>query len=168
MTAREITTLFFLFILYLALQLLLVRNVVLFDVGFCFIYVACILLLPFETSGPVMLLTAFVVGIVVDTFYNTLGLHAAATVLMAYLRPLVVRSQVDLNGPEARVTFSLEGLGLAGFSRYILSMVFIHHATLFLIEAGSLSLFFPTLLRVLISSLFTTLIIVLIQFFTRN
>ncbi len=168
MTAREIITLAFLFVLYLLLQLLLVRNVVLFDLSFCFLYVACILLLPFETSGPIMLLTAFVVGVIVDTFYNTLGMHAAATVLMAYARPAVVRSQVDLNGPEARVVFSLEGLGLAGFFRYILSMVLIHHAALFLIEAGSLALLLPTLVRIGASALFTTVSIVLIQFFTRN
>jgi hypothetical protein len=168
MTAREIVTLSFLFVLYLLLQLLLVRNVVLFDSAFCFVYVACILLLPYETAGPLLLLTAFVVGVVVDTFYNTLGVHAAASVLMAYVRPAVVRSQVDMNGPEARVVFSLDGMGIAGFFRYILTMVLIHHAALFLIEAGSLTLIVPTLLRIGASALFTSVSIVLIQFFTRN
>jgi hypothetical protein len=168
MTIREITKLGVFFVLYLALQLLLVRNVVLFDIGFCFVYVACVLLLPFETSGPLMLLTAFVVGIVVDTFYNTLGIHAAATVLMAFVRPAVVRSQVDLSGPEARAVFSIQGLGIGGFFRYVLSLVLIHHLSLFLIEAGSLSLLGPTLLRAGVSALFTSVTIVLIQFLSRN
>lgn len=82
MTLREIITISLLFLLYLTLQILIVRNLVIFDYGFCFLYVACILLLPNEISQTVLLLLAFATGIIVDTFYNTLGMHAAATVLM--------------------------------------------------------------------------------------
>lgn len=168
MTIREILNVVFLFILYLTLQILLVRNLVLFDYGFCFIYVACILLLPNETSLTALLLIGFVVGITVDTFYNTLGIHAAATVLMAYLRPFIVRVQMDQRLQEARIVFSLQELGVSEFFRYTIVLVFIHHAALFLIEAGSFSLIIPTLIRIVASTLFTTVTIVLIQFFTRN
>ena len=168
MTLREILTISFLFILYLALQILIVRNLVIFDYGFCFLYVACILLLPNEMSQTVLLLLAFATGIIVDTFYNTLGMHAAATVLMAYLRPLVVRTQMGQRIQEARVVFTLQELGFGDFLKYVFPLVLLHHGVLFLIEAGSLSLIIPTLLRTVASSLFTTLSIVLIQFFTRN
>ncbi len=168
MTLREIVTTAFLFILYVLLQILLVRNLVLFDYGFCFIYVAAILLLPYEISLTALLLISFATGIVVDTFYNTLGIHAAATVLMAYLRPLVVRAQMAPGVQEARIEFSLHGLGLGPFVRYIFVLILIHHTALFFIEAGSLSLILPTLVRVVASTLFTTVSIVLIQFFTRN
>ncbi len=108
MTLREILSAVFLFLLYLVLQILLVRNLVLFDYAFCFVYIACVLLLPNETSLTWLLLIGFVTGIIVDTFYNTLGMHAAATVLMAYCRPLIVRSQIDVPGLEHRIEFSLK------------------------------------------------------------
>ncbi len=168
MTLREIINTAFLFLLYLVLQILIVRNLVLFDFAFCFIYVACILLLPNETSLTALLLIGFGVGIVVDTFYNTLGVHAAATVLMAYLRPFVVRVQMGQRIQEARVEFTLRELGVGEFFRYVLVLVFIHHAALFIIEAGSFSLLLPTLLRVVASTVFTSVSILLIQFFTRN
>lgn len=168
MTFREIISTLLLFILYLVLQLVLVRNVVLFEYGFCFVYIACILLLPNEISMTWLLLIAFVTGVIVDTFYNTLGMHAAATVLMAYCRPLVVRAQIDVPGLESRIEFSLRELGTGAFFRYVLVLAFIHHTTLFFIEAGSLNLLVPTLVRVVASTLFTTVSIVLIQFFTRN
>lgn len=168
MTLREILTTVFLFILYVLLQILLVRNLVLFDYGFCFIYVAAIILLPYETSLTVLLLAAFATGIVVDTFYNTLGVHAAATVLMAYLRPFVIRVQMAPSAQDLRVDFSLQALGLTSFVRYVFVLVLIHHAALFLIEAGSLSLLLPTLARIVASTVFTTVSIVLINFFTRN
>ncbi|UHG91447.1 hypothetical protein [Spirosoma oryzicola] len=168
MTLREILSAVFLFLLYLVLQILLVRNLVLFDYAFCFVYIACVLLLPNETSLTWLLLIGFVTGIIVDTFYNTLGMHAAATVLMAYCRPLIVRSQIDVPGLEHRIEFSLKELGAGAFFRYVFILALIHHTALFFIEASSLSLLIPTIIRVIASTLFTTVSIVLIQFFTRN
>lgn len=168
MTLREILSTILLFVLYLALQILLARNLVLFDYAFCFIYIACVLLLPNETSLSWLLLIAFATGIVVDTFYNTLGMHAAATVLMAYCRPLIVRRQIDVPGVESRIEFSLKELGVGTFFRYVFILALIHHSALFFIEASSLALLVPTLIRVGASTLFTTVSIVLIQFFTRN
>ncbi|SFD77474.1 hypothetical protein [Spirosoma endophyticum] len=168
MTLREILSTTLLFVLYLALQILLVRNVVLFDYGFCFIYIACILLLPNEISRTWLLIIAFATGLIVDTFYNTLGMHAAATVLMAYCRPLIVRAQIDVPGVESRIQFSLRELGVGPFFRYVFLLTLIHHTALFFIEASSLALLIPTLIRIGASTLFTTVSIVLIQFFTRN
>ena len=168
MTLREILSILLLFVLYLALQILLARNVVLFDYAFCFIYIACVLLLPNETSMGWLLLIAFATGIIVDTFYNTLGMHAAATVLMAYCRPLIVRAQIDVPGMESRIEFSLQELGVGTFFRYVFILALIHHTALFFIEASSMTLLVPTLIRVGASTLFTTVSIVLIQFFTRN
>jgi len=167
-TLREILSTSLLFLLYLGLQILLVRNLVLFDYAFCFVYIACILLLPNEISLTWLLLIAFVTGIIVDTFYNTLGMHAAATVLMAYCRPLVVRGQIDVPGMESRLEFSLKELGAGAFFRYVFVLALIHHSALFFIEASSLALLIPTLIRVVASTLFTTVSVVLIQFFTRN
>ena len=168
MTLREILILISLFLLYLILQILVVRNLVLFDYGFCFLYVACILLMPNDLSQTWLLLLAFATGVIVDTFYNTLGIHAAATVLMTYLRPLVIRVQMNQRIQEARLVFTLQELGFAEFFRYVFVLVLIHHGALFLIEAGSLSLLLPTVLRTVASALFTTLTIILIQFFTRR
>ena len=168
MTLREILSIVLLFVLYLALQILLARNVVLFDYAFCFVYIACVLLLPNETRLGWLLLIAFATGIIVDTFYNTLGMHAAATVLMAYCRPLIVRAQIDVPGMESRIEFSLQELGVSTFFRYVFILALIHHTALFFIEASSLTLLVPTLIRVGASTLFTTVSIVLIQFFTRN
>ena len=168
MTLREILSTIFLFALYLTLQILLVRNIVLFDYAFCFIYIACILLLPNEISRTWLLLIAFATGVVVDTFYNTLGMHAAATVLMAYCRPFIVRTQIDVPGLETRIEFNLGQLGVGPFFRYVLLLTLIHHTALFFIEASSLTLLIPTLIRIGASTLFTTVSIVLIQFFARR
>lgn len=168
MTLREILNTAFLFLLYLVLQILIVRNVVLFDYAFCFVYIACILLLPSQINMTVVLLISFATGVIVDTFYNTLGIHSAATLLMAYLRPLIIRIQIDPSGQESRINLSLQELGATTFFRYIITMALIHHTALFFIEAGSISLIIPTLIRIGASTVFTAVCVLLIQFFTRN
>lgn len=168
MTLREIVNTVFLFLLYLVLQILIVRNVVLFDYAFCLVYVACILLLPYQINMTLLLLISFTTGVIVDTFYNTLGIHAAATLLMGYCRPFIIRLQIDQPGQESRISLSLQELGIGTFFRYIITMALIHHTALFFIEAGSFSLIIPTLIRIAASTLFTSLCILLIQFFTRN
>ena len=47
-------------------------------------------------------------------------------------------------------------------------MALIHHAALFFIEASSLTLIVPTLIRTVASAILTAVSVVLIQFFTRN
>ncbi|WP_128547241.1 hypothetical protein [Larkinella soli] len=168
MTLREILNIIFLFVLYLALQVLIVRNLVLFDVAFCFIYIGSILLLPYELSLTFTLLIAFSVGIVVDMFYNTLGMHAAATVLMAYIRPVVVRLQAAQRGFESRIIFSIHEMGTRNFLYYVFLLALIHHFALFFIEANNILLLLPTLAKIGASTVFTTVAIMLVQYFTRN
>jgi len=168
MTLREILNVVFLFVLYLVLQVLLVRNLVLFDVAFCFIYVGCLLLLPYELSLTATLLIAFLTGLVVDMFYNTLGMHAAASVLTAYIRPAIVRFQASQRGFESRIFFSIHEMGSGNFFYYVVVLTLIHHAALLFIEANSLLLFLPTLFKTVASTLFTSVSIMLVQYFTRN
>lgn len=168
MTFREIVSAIFTFLLYVLLQLLIARNIILFDFAFCFIYIGSILLLPPDMSRTWQLLLAFLVGILVDSFYNTLGIHAAATVLLAYLRPLVLTSQVELPISDTRPDLKSAEIPIGGIFRYILLLTLIHHTLLFLLEAASFHMLVPTLVRIGASTLFTTVSILIAYFFTRR
>ncbi|MEJ0055498.1 MAG: hypothetical protein WDN75_07500 [Bacteroidota bacterium] len=74
------------FVLYLLVQVMLFKQVILFNTSFCFLYVAFILLLPIETNSLVLMGVAFFLGFFVDIFYDSLGLHALSLVLVAYVR----------------------------------------------------------------------------------
>ncbi|HNT49572.1 MAG TPA: rod shape-determining protein MreD, partial [Cyclobacteriaceae bacterium] len=51
-----------LFFVYLLVQVLLLRNLVLFNTAFCFLYIAFILLLPIETNSLILMLAGFLLG----------------------------------------------------------------------------------------------------------
>lgn len=124
-----------------------------------YIYVLFILLLPINISKSLLLILAFVLGLTIDYFGNTLGLHAAATLLMAFARPAVINlffSNIEFNPGEEP---GLSRLKLGGFFRYVFTLVFIHHCTLFLLETFSFNNFLYTLYRIMLSTLLTMLII---------
>ena len=72
------------FFLYLFFQVLILKNVVLFDTAFCFLYLGFLLLLPVETNPLVLMGVGFLLGFSVDMFYDSLGIHAGAAVFIMY------------------------------------------------------------------------------------
>ncbi|MCY7349285.1 MAG: hypothetical protein LH606_01275 [Cytophagaceae bacterium] len=168
MNTRNLLTIVFWSLLYVVLQVLLFRNLVLFHYGFCFVYVATILLLPFDISAVALLFTGFGVGFLVDIFYNTPGMHAAATVFTAYLRPFALRLLTPQRGYEDRNEPLIGEMGLSWLLTYIGLMVFLHHAVVFFIEASNWALWLPTLGKVLVSTLFTTTVITLLHYFRKS
>jgi hypothetical protein len=128
-------------------------------------YILFILLLPFETPRWLLLVSAFTLGISVDLFTQTPGMHAAATVFMAFLRPWVLEMSSPRDGYESGTFPRLYYYGFQWFLRYTVILVLAHHFVLFYIEVFRFTEFFSTLLRVLLSSLFSIILIMLSQYF---
>jgi rod shape-determining protein MreD len=128
-----------------------------------FIYILFIMLLPVNTPRYLLLFAGFFLGLAIDVFSNSLGIHAAATVLIAYIRPFVIRS--ISNREEDRHEFpGMKQNSFSWFLYYTIIMVFSHHIIFFYLEFFTFTHFLTTLLRVALSSLFSVFIIVLSQF----
>ena len=162
--SRTIVGQIFYFIIYLAVQILLVRNLVLLNFAFCYIYIAFLLLTPLEINPLLYMLIGFATGFVTDVFYNTMGIHTAACVLITYLRPALLRFLTPRGGYDSSVQPTLKSMGLEWFLIYSAVFILIHHIALFYIEAFELSLFFFTLGKVIMSTIFTLIILVVTQY----
>lgn len=152
----------------MALQLLVLNNIRLGGFINPYIYILFIMLLPFETPGWMLLLLGFFTGLTMDAFSGTLGMHSSSTLLIAFIRPFVLsnistRATTDKKGAP---TLSMNDLGW--FVKYTLIMVVVHHFVLFYIETFTFTHFFATLLRVVLSSILTSIFIILSQFFSFN
>jgi rod shape-determining protein MreD len=128
-----------------------------------FVYVLFILLLPVSTPRYLLLILGFLIGFVVDIFSNSLGIHAAATVLIAFIRPYVIRL-ISSREEDRNEYPGLRQNKFSWFLYYTSIMVFVHHFALFYLEYFTFSHFFSTFLKVLLSSVFTIFVIVLSQF----
>jgi hypothetical protein len=128
-----------------------------------YIYVLFVLLLPLSSPKYAVLLLAFLIGFTIDIFMNSLGIHTAATVFIAWLRPVIVRS-ISSRDEDKSDYPGLHQNKLSWFLPYVGIMVFIHHFILFYIETFTFKGFLETFYHVLLSSLFSVFIIVLSQF----
>lgn len=152
------------FFIYLIIQVVLMKNLVVFNTGFCFLYIAFILFLPIETNTLVLMALGFALGFLVDIFYDSLGLHASTLVFMAYMRNFWLSRITPQGGYDAGEGPTLAANGLQWFLVYTLPLIFVHHFALFFIEAGGFGLIGYTLLKVFVSTIFTLLIILLLQY----
>lgn len=155
---------FIYFFAYVIVQVLLLKNLVLFNTGFCFLYTAFILLLPIETSTLVLMGLGFTTGFVIDIFYNSLGLHAMTMVLVGYLRNYWLGAITPQGGYDAGAMPNLKSNGLQWFLVYMMPLVFVHHLTLFLVESAGFTLFWYSMLKTITSLLFTITIMVVLQY----
>ena len=152
------------FIILVGLQVFILENINLRGYINPYLYVYFILLLPFETPGWLLLIASFLMGFSIDTFVGTMGIHTAASVLMAFARPLIIKAIPSRKEFEPGMKPSISDLGFLWFFTYSLLLVFIHHFALFYLEVFSFTDFFNTLLRVLLSSIFTILLVIIAQY----
>ncbi len=152
------------FVVLVLLQVLLLDNIQLNAYLNPFMYVLFILLLPFETPAWLLLVSAFLMGFSIDLFEHTPGMHASATVFMAFLRPLTLKIIAPREDYETSTYPRVFYYGFVWFLKYSLILVFAHHLFLFYFEVFSFSGFFHTLGKVILSTLFSSGFIVLSQF----
>jgi rod shape-determining protein MreD len=153
------------FVVLVLLQLLLFNNIRFSGFINPYVYVLFFILLPFDFSGSLMLVLGLVMGLILDLFMGTPGVHSLATVLIAFIRPGVLNLIAPHDGYDLNALPRVSQMGLIWFIRYAAIIIVIHHLVLFYAEVFSFSHFFFTLLKALLSSVFTLVFIVLSQFF---
>ena len=164
MTSRTVFYNVIRFFFLIFLQVLILNHINLGGYINPYFYIYFILLLPFDTPRWMLLIAAFVLGWSIDIFTNTIGLNAAACVMMAFARPFVITA--ISSGPESLLgdTPSLRNQGLKWFLYYSIVLVAIHHITFFYLEIFRLSEFMATFIRVLLSSAFTLLLVFISEY----
>ena len=152
------------FIVLIPVQVLVLDNINLGGFVNPYLYVMFILMLPFEIPGWALLFLSFLMGLGVDMFSGTPGMHAAASTLMAFVRPLVIKSVGISRDLDPGMDPSIPSMGFSWFFMYALILVFIHHLALFTIEVFRLEGLFSVFLRTLYSTLLTLTLIIVLQY----
>ena len=153
------------FVFLVIIQVLVLNNTLFMGYVNPYIYILFLLLLPFDTPRWLNLVLAFCLGISVDAFQNTMGLHTFSCVLMAYFRQPILHFLLPQlkNKKQSNLEFSLQEFGLQRALIYTGTLVFIHHFSLFILEAFQLELI-RILIRTLLSSIISITLIVIIQY----
>ena len=158
------------FLLLAAAQVFLFNNIELSGYLNPYIYILFILILPFDISGWLLLLVSFFTGLTIDFFEHTPGIHAAATVFMGYARPGIIRLVGEKEDLEPGQYPNIKDFGALWFFSYAVILVLLHHVALFYLEVFRLAEFFNTLLKAIINTAVSTVLILVLQylFYTKT
>jgi hypothetical protein len=147
-----------------ATQVFLLKNIGYYNLSVPYLYILFILVLPFGISNSLLFLLAFFTGLTIDFYYDSLGLNAAACTIMAFVRIIFINLTVQRDGFDNEPEPRLGIMGFHWFIFYAFILTFSHHFILFTFENFKFSEFGYTLLRILLSTLFTVSLILITEF----
>ncbi|NGM73819.1 rod shape-determining protein MreD [Sphingobacterium sp. SGL-16] len=156
------------FLVLLILQVAVLKNIGYYNIAVAFPYILIILLLPIGLPNLLLYTLAFLTGLSIDAFYDSIGIHAAACVAVAYFRIFFHKITIELDEQESFNTPSWGNMGFKWYSTYIVLSVLIHHVVLFFVEAFSFYNFIHTLLSIALSGVFTLILIFVISLLTYH
>lgn len=155
----------FRFILFLLLQLLLFNSINLFGYLNPYPYILFIALFPVNGNKPTLLVTSFFMGLLLDMLTNSGGIHATASLVLAYIRPSIFKFSFGLSYEYQTVKIA-DKISPERIS-FLVITIFIHHLILFSLEFFRFDLIISIIGRTLLTTLFTFFICLLIIYLIK-
>ena len=145
------------FILLVFLQVLLLNNVNFGGYINPYLYILFILLYPLDGNKGLLIFLSFLLGLSIDIFEDSGGVHAAACAFIAYIRPVVLKYSFgvsyEYNSVKIKKADPMERL------TYIASLVFMHHFVMVSLEIFSFKHILLLLKSTFFSALFTIIVV---------
>ena len=147
------------YIVVMILQVLLFDQLQLLGVCHPYIYILCLLMMPITLSHSADMIIGAVVGLIMDIFCNSLGVHTAACIFIMFIRPYLIGAIVN-DKDRLNEQISLRALGMEALLRYVVILVVVHHLIVFLLAAWSWAHIGFVLAETIVSSLVTISVII--------
>lgn len=158
------------FIVLLLVQGLLLTNTVIYGgKAQVFLYLLFIIMLPFRISPILAMSVSFLMGLGVDMFYDSPGLHASAATFVAFVRPYFIRYLTPREDYDINDQPNISSMGLLWFLSFSAILISLHSIWLFFLEAFGFGHFTLTMIKVLATSALTlTISVITVLLFSRK
>jgi rod shape-determining protein MreD len=155
------------FIGFILLQVLILNNISLFN-GWAqpFLYIYPLIALPLIIPKRYLLIIGFLVGLTIDMFTHTPGIHASATLTLVFFRPFIIKAIRPREGFKSYIP-SMKTMGVTKYFTYSGLLVLIHNLWLFALLYFSTGLILTAIGHAILSTIFTLILIFIIQLFTQ-
>jgi len=142
---------------FILLQWLLVNNLHWLGAFHPYIYILALIMLPASLPRWAEMLIGAVVGLLMDVLCSTAGVHMAATVAVAYVRPLLLDRLIQ---DAQRIATQVCSITMGNWQYFttLAVMIILHHTLVFLLEAWSMQHIAWLLLTTLMSSVVTFIV----------
>lgn len=157
-----------LFVVLIITQVIVFNHLVLLGVAVPFVFIYAILKLPVSLNVNWVMTLAFILGLSVDIFSDTIGMNSLACTVFAVLRLPVIRlyfpREEDMTDPEP----SLQSLGPSIYMKYLATMSLLYSILFFIIEAMTFFNFTRLILCMIGSAALTFVFILAIDSLTSK
>jgi len=147
------------YFLVMLLQVLLFDQLQLLGVCHPYIYILCLLMMPITLPHSADMIIGAVVGLIMDIFCNSLGVHTASCIFIMFIRPYLIGAIVN-DKDRLNEQITLRTLGMEALLKYTVILVLAHHLMVFLLAAWSWSHIGFVAVETIVSSLITISIII--------
>ena len=147
------------YVIVMLLQVLLFDQLQLWGVCHPYIYILCLLMLPITLPHSVDMVIGAIIGLIMDVFCNSLGVHTASCILIMFIRPYLIGAIVN-DKDRLNEQISLRSIGMEAMIKYVVILDVIHHLVVFSLAAWSWHHIGFILLETLVSSIVTISIII--------
>jgi len=147
------------FIVLVLIQILILNHITFLGHINPYLYILFIILFPLKNNRILFLFLSFLIGITIDMFSDSGGIHAAACVTIAYIRPLILKFSFGTIYEHQTVKFN--SIDFGAMFNYIAILTVVHHLILFSLEVFNISKIILILQKTLFSSIFTIILCVL-------
>ena len=148
------------FLVLVVVQILLFNHINFLGYVNPYPYVIFILVFPFTGNKSLLIFLGFLLGLSVDIFSDSGGVHAAACVFLAYIRPLLLKFSFGVSYEFNTIKLSKADVGAR--VTYVSVAVVLHHLVLFSLEIFNISHILLVLKSTLFSSIFTIVLLLCI------
>lgn len=151
-------------ILFLIVQVLILKRISsgnqwLWLYADIFIYPITILLLPIRMTRHYVILIGFLLGLFIDMFYDTVGVHAFALTAMAYARGIVLAYLEPRGGYQLTMSPTRHSMGINWLMAYTAICVFVFVFLYFTAEIFTFVYIGKILLKTFLTFLLSMMII---------
>jgi cell shape-determining protein MreD len=150
MVIKEIGRLLLLF----ALQVLLFDHLHVGHWGIAMVYILFLLNLPVRIPRWAEMLIGLVVGLIMDIWHSSLGIHIAACVALSFARPLLLNQAVQ-DVERIKDNMSFQTIGRIEYTKCVVILTILHHFIVFTLESWNLAFWWIILLQTIVSSIMT-------------
>lgn len=126
-----------------------------------FIYPLLIILIPLKVNRSIVLLIAFVFGLIIDIFYDSPGLNTASLLLISMIRNLVLRWLEPVEGYKIDSSLTLKNFGFNWFVTYSSILVLVNILWYFSLEAFAFEYFSQIIIKTILSFIISEIIIIM-------
>ena len=129
-----------------------------------YIYYLFIIWLPFSVNRIWLLVIAFFTGLILDYFMMTPGLHAAACVLIAFVRPFIINILTPKDSSEFNYREpSPKAMQWTPYAVYVVVLTVLHHGYMLFLEWLDAGSFVDFIIRLFATTGISLLLIFIVE-----